>query len=169
MYRKPKLNAKLLLIFASIILSSLTCGEVSSSEGAHGLERAEHELHKNVFGVFAGVASAGRREKGFALGLEYERRINESFGIGAVAEYTFDDGDFWVFAIPFAYHKNAWKFYVAPGMEKSSDHGTEGLVRLGAEYAIEIGSGWEISPQLNVDFVDGEDVWVLGALFAKGF
>jgi hypothetical protein len=86
-----------------------------------------------------------------------------------VAEYTFYDGDFWVFAIPFAYHKNAWKFYVAPGMEKSSDHGTEGLVRLGAEYAIEIGSGWEISPQLNVDFVDGEDVWVLGALFAKGF
>jgi hypothetical protein len=51
----------------------------------HELERAEHELHKNVFGVFAGVASAGRREKGFALGLEYERRINGSFGIGAVA------------------------------------------------------------------------------------
>jgi len=61
------------------------CEGFSSNEVVHELERAEHELHKNVFGVFAGVASAGRREKGFALGLEYERRINESFGIGAVA------------------------------------------------------------------------------------
>ena len=150
------------------MLSTLACGEVSSSEVAHGLDRGEHELHKNVFGVFAGIASAGRREKGFALGLEYQRRINESFGIGAVAEYTFDDADFWVFAIPFVYYKNAWKFYVAPGIEKSS-HCTEGLVRLGTEYAIQIGGGWEISPQLNIDFVDGEDVWVLGAFFAKGF
>ena len=37
-----------------------------------------------------------------------------------------------------------------------------------AEYAFEAGS-WEISPELVVDFVDGEDVWVLGLVFGKGF
>jgi hypothetical protein len=85
-----------------------------------------HEIHKNVIGIFTGVASAGRREKEFVFGIEYERRIKESFGIGTVAEYTVGDADFWVFAIPLVYHKNAWKFYVAPGIEKSSHHGTEG-------------------------------------------
>jgi hypothetical protein len=47
--------------------------------------------------------------------------------------------------------------------------GTEELVRLGAEYAFEFSDGWEIAPQINVDFVDSEDVWVFGVVFAKGF
>ncbi len=47
-------------------------------------------------------------------------------------------------------------------------HGTESLVRLSAEYAFEAGA-WEISPQLAVDFVDGEEVLILGFVFGKGF
>ena len=167
--RQLKPGARLILIAASLMLSAISYGEDRSSQVAHELEEGGHEIHKNVIGVFAGRASASRREKGFALGIEYERRINKSFGIGAVAEYTFNDADFWVFAIPFAYHRNAWKFYVAPGIEQSSAHGTEGLVRFGAEYVFHLGGGYEIAPQLNVDFVDGEDVWVVGAFFAKSF
>jgi hypothetical protein len=53
------------------MLSTLACGDVSSIEVAHELERGGHGFHKNVIGVFAGIASAGRREKGFALGIEY--------------------------------------------------------------------------------------------------
>jgi hypothetical protein len=37
------------------------------------------------------------------------------------------------------------------------------------ERAFEMSGGWEIAPQLNVDFVDGEDVWVLGVLLARRF
>ena len=40
---------------------------------------------------------------------------------------------------------------------------------LGAEYAFELSDGWEIAPQINVDLVDNEDVWVFGVVFAKGF
>jgi len=43
------------------------------------------------------------------------------------------------------------------------------LVRFGVERPFELSGGWEIAPQLNVDFVDGEDVWVPGALFARRF
>jgi hypothetical protein len=57
---------------------------------------------------------------------------------------------------------------VAPGVEDSSKHGTESLVRFGAGYGFKTG-GWMITPQLNVDFVDGEDVWVFGVGFGKGF
>jgi hypothetical protein len=94
--------------------------------------------------------------------------LNEPFGIGVLAERTFGDADFWVYAVSFAYRVDRWKFYVAPGIEDSDDHGTESLVRLSAEYAFEVGS-WELSPQLAIDFVDGEEVLIMGVVFGKGF
>jgi hypothetical protein len=127
-----------------------------------------HGSHKNVFSLFAGVTHAGRRENGAALGIAYERLLNKSFAIGVLAEHTFGDADFTVYAVPFAFRVNRWKFYVAPGIEDSDAHGTESLVRVAAEYAFVAGS-WEISPQLAVDFVDGEEVLILGVVFGKGF
>jgi hypothetical protein len=103
-----------------------------------------------------------------ALGVAYERLLNKSFAIGVFAEHTFGDADFTVYAVPFAYRMDRWKFYVAPGIEDSEAHGTESLVRLGAEYALKAGA-WEISPQVAVDFVDGEEVLILGVVFGKGF
>jgi hypothetical protein len=125
-----------------------------------------HDFHPNLIALFVGVTDEGRHEA-LALGIEYERRLNESFGVGLVAEHTFGDLDFWVYAVPFAYHTGPWKFYIAPGVE-DGDHGSESLVRVGGEYAFEVGD-WEISPQLDVDLVDGEEVFVLGVTFGKGF
>jgi hypothetical protein len=141
--------------------------ESSEHESAAGHESA-HESHKNVVSFFAGVTHAGRRKNGAALGVAYERLLNESFGIGVLAEHTFGDADFTVYAVAFAYRVDRWKFYIAPGIEDSAAHGTESLVRLSAEYAFEAGS-WEISPQLAVDFVDGDEVLILGVVFGKGF
>jgi len=73
-----------------------------------------------------------------------------------------------VYAVPFAYRFDRLKVFVAPGIEDSNEHGTESLVRLAAEYAFEAAS-WEISPQLAVDFVDGDQVLILGVVFGKPF
>ena len=127
-----------------------------------------HKSHKNVVSFFTGVTHEGRRENGAALGVAYERLLNKKFSFGVLAEHTFGDADFTVYAVAFAYRLDRWKFYVAPGIEDSDAHGTESLVRLGTEYAFEAGS-WEISPQLAVDFVDGEEVLILGVAFGKGF
>jgi len=40
-------------------------------------------------------------------------------------------------------------------------------VRIGFEYGFEKGA-WEISPQLDVDFVDDEEVYVIGVVFGRG-
>jgi hypothetical protein len=48
------------------------------------------------------------------------------------------------------------------------DCGAESLAHLGAEYALKTGT-WEISPQLAVDFVGGDEVLVFGVVFGKGF
>ena len=140
----------------------------SSEHDSAAAHESAHGSHHNVVSFFAGVTHAGRRENGAALGVGYERLLNESFAIGVFAEHTFGDADFTVYAVTFAYRVDRWKFYIAPGIEDSTEHGTESLVRLSAEYAFEAGS-WEISPQFAVDFVDGEEVLILGVVFGKGF
>ncbi len=56
---------------------------------------------------------------------------------------------------------------MSSGIE-DSDHASESLIRVGGEYAFEVGA-WEIAPQINVDFVDGEETVVAGVLIGKGF
>ncbi|MDJ0939215.1 MAG: hypothetical protein QNJ00_05590 [Woeseiaceae bacterium] len=127
----------------------------------------EHEEnHKNEIGIFVGITHE-RRENGAALGLEYGRHVTDRFGIGLVAERTWGDFDFWVFAVPLAYSVDDWVFAVAPGVERGEED-TEELVRLTVGYEIETESTL-IVPSLSVDFVDGEQVYVLGASFAFGF
>ena len=136
----------------------------STEEGAH---EGAHDFHRNIVSIFTGITHGGRRDNGLALGVGYERRLNKTFSIGVLAEHTFGDFDFTVYAVPFAYRVDRWKFLVAPGVE-DGDHGAESLVRLGAEYAFEFDS-WEMAPQVAVDFVDGDEVFIIGVVFGKGF
>ena len=128
-----------------------------------------HAYHKNTVGVFAGITGEDRRERGFTLAIEYERRLNEKFGVGVILERAFGDLDFDIYALTAAYHAGHWKYIIGVGKEDAKDHhGTENLVRVGLERAFEVGS-FEIAPQFSVDYVDGETVFVVGAVFAKGF
>ena len=165
MVRKLDLIAVLALLLI-VVGARPAFAQAGEHESASDHE-ATHDFHSNLLALFVGVTYEGSSENGFALGIEYERRLNESFGVGVLAEHTFGDLDSWVYAVPFAFHTGRWKFYVAPGVE-DGDQGSESLVRLGAEYAYEVGA-WEISPQLDVDLVDGEVVPVLGVTFGKGF
>jgi len=154
---------KVAVIYSLLLVSGSFAYAESTESDSH------HEYHPNMVGVFVGGTSQQRRQKGLALGVEYERRLNKSFGIGALAERTFGDLDFWVVAFPFAYHTGPWKFYVGPGWEiEDREDDNEFLVRLGGEYGFEVGS-LEIAPQVDVDFVDGNAVLVCGITFARGF
>ncbi len=42
------------------------------------------------------------------------------------------------------------------------------MIRVGGEYAFEVGS-WDISPTLDIDFVDGEQVLGVGVSIGLGF
>ena len=128
-------------------------------------EEHDHE-HRNEVAVFFGLTDEGRDE-GFAIGIEYERRLNESFGVGALAERTWRGTDFWVYAIPLTLHVNRWKFLVAAGVEKSDGH-TENLVRLAGGYECEVGTA-AVTPILAFDSVDGQLIYVVGVSIGFGF
>ena len=62
-----------------------------AEEGEHestSEHEGAHEFHPNMLALFVGNTHEERRKNGFALGLEYERRLNQSFGIGLIAEHT---------------------------------------------------------------------------------
>ena len=160
-------NRRILKMTQSTIFSFFLLPISVLAAGGTDEHETKHSFHPNVIGLFLGSTGEDRRDSDFTFGIEYERRISESFGVGGVIERAFGDHDFWVFAVPFAYHTGAWKWYVAPGMENKDDHKNEFLVRIGLEYAFEVGE-YELSPQVDVDFVDGEQEYVIGVVFARG-
>lgn len=168
MLTKRVMVIRAFVFFWSVLLPMSVIASDQDHDSAGSDAHESHGFHKNIAGVFAGITHAGRRENGPAIGFEYARRFNESFSLAAVAEYTGGDGDFWVAVLPFVWHLGHWKLYAGPGIE-DGHHGTEELLRLGVERAFALSDGWEIAPQVNVDLVDGEDVWVFGVLFARGF
>ena len=121
----------------------------------------------NMLSLFVGITDETRRDKGATLGLEYERRLDATLGVGLVAEYVFGDLNFSIFAVPLFFHTGRWKFQIAPGVE-DSDLGTEFLLRIGGDYGFEVGR-WEIAPGIDVDFVDGDVVPVVGVIIGRGF
>ncbi|MBW1790359.1 MAG: hypothetical protein JRK53_27755 [Deltaproteobacteria bacterium] len=110
-------------------------------------------------------------ENGFSIGFTYEYRLNELFGIGGLIEYAGKDFREWVLAAPFFLHPyEGWRFLVAPGIDIEDEDGDNNfLLRAGAAYEFEITERWSITPEFNVDFVDGDEVFVYGFSFGYGF
>jgi opacity protein-like surface antigen len=125
-----------------------------------------------------------------AVGLEYEYRFSDNWGVGAVYEQLGDDDTIRdeVVVIPVSLHLgHGWRFFAGPGYEshsssnadKSHDEcGTEGehkhkdkfLLRLGAGYEFKIGQHWSIAPEFLVDAIEtGDNTWLAGIAFGYHF
>lgn len=159
------------MISMRTVLNVRFTAALASTSGLHDREAIAEEAEtgehlNNEVALVIGVTHE-RRENGGALGLEYGRRVNDRFGVGIFAERTWGEFVFRVVGVPLVFHADRWKFIAAPGIE-DSDQGTEELLRLGVGYEIETESTL-IKPLLGVDFVGGEQVYVLGASFGLEF
>ncbi|GAB5413403.1 MAG: hypothetical protein Cons2KO_10060 [Congregibacter sp.] len=144
-----------------MFLTSFFClGEIAQAQPSH---HGDFEPHHTV-GVFLGDTTEDRRD-GVTLGLEYEYRASTKWGLGLTAEHVAGDFDTNVLVLPVAHHRGPWKFYAGPGVE-FADEGEEPLFRAGVEYGFHLGE-FEVSPQIDVDFVDGERLIVFGVVIAR--
>lgn len=160
--RSPRFRR--LLAIACMLALTVIDGTVCASEDGH-----HAGYHRNYVAVFGGVTSKDRRKNAATIGIEYERRLSERYGLGFIYEHAYGDLDFNIYAIQFAFHSGPWKWYVAPGIEDAKRHpGNEFLLRVGVEYAFEMGT-YELAPQFDVDYVDGDTVLVLGVTVGRGF
>lgn len=128
----------------------------------------------NHFGLFAGLTSGGqqsgdgRDSAAFTVGLDYERRLNQRWGVGVMGDWAFGDRRDYILAVPaFLHIGRALRFHLAPGVERfrdgaPKDGNSEFLIRTGVAYNLYFES-ITLTPSLSVDFVHGEQLYVLGA------
>ncbi len=146
---------------STLVLSSIICTALSPTLKAE--TEGEHHQPGSTLGLFIGDTTEDRRV-GETIGLEFEHRINATWGVGLTAEHVAGDFDVNVLVIPVAMHNGPWKLYAGPGLEHTHNH-EHPLFRVGAEYGFHVGD-FEISPQIDLDFVDGERLLIFGVVFA---
>ena len=154
-----------LLLSAVVLLIMMAPGTTPAEE--------EHEGHEGIHGhqhrleLFLGNTH-NEGEDGFSVGLTYEYRLNAILGVGGLVEYVGGELNEFIGAVPLFIHPyKGWRFILAPGFDSKQDR-RDFLFRAGVGYEFEI-DRWSISPEFNVDFVDGEHVLVYGVSFGYGF
>lgn len=162
-----------------------------AAEEAH--ETEEH--HMNALAVFVGGTHAEDQTQG-TLGVEYERHLASRVGLVLAFEYAGGDFREYILGAGVAVNVNpvgGLIFTVGAGLERQpveEEHGEENggdhevevasngaaegkeslfVFRLGITYEIELGRRWFLSPQFNLDLVDGETVEVFGVSVGFGF
>jgi hypothetical protein len=124
-------------------------------------------------GIFIGYTNAND-ETHFTYGLEYEYKFNRNWGLGAVYEKIDDahhgDGVTVTVAELFYHPLNNLRFGLGIGKEKiGGEHPhSEDLYRLSASYEYHVGD-FGLEPTLAVDFIDGEQAYVLGLALVRPF
>ena len=160
------------VLLAAVLLRGVAASSAEEHDG-HDVHAQPHsgEEHypRHVIGLFVGDthedSEEGRRD-GLTLGAEYEYRVSETFGAGLILEHVAGDFDVDILVLPVAYHNGPWKFYAGPGIEKGEEE--EFMFRVGVEYGFHVGD-YEVSPQVDLDFVAGERLFVFGVVFARHF
>ena len=147
----------LLLIIMPLGISSAEEKEADGEEfGPHRIELFLGNTHDEGENIFT-------------IGVGYEYRVNQWFGVGGLIEGLRGEVREWIVVVPFYLHPyKGWRFVLAPGIEGQIREHREFLIRVGAAYEFEIGR-WSITPEFNLDFVDGREVPVFGVSFGYGF
>jgi len=155
----------LLLIGSTIFLLS---GVANADQSEH---HPRHHLAIFVGGGFEREDN-GHEENGAALGLKYEIKINEKWGVGAAVERLYGSGQHrsWAAVIPVSFYATeSWRLFAGPGFESHSIK-DKYLMRFGIAYEISLGERWSASPEFLVDIIEGgAKTYVIGIAVGFGF
>jgi hypothetical protein len=116
---------------------------------------AEEVERLNRVALFLGATTKDSHTHA-TIGLEYERRLSELIGVGAVAEASPDGRDF-VGAFPVFFHPvGELALSIGPGFSVDEGHG-HFLVRFGAAWDFELPAGLSLAPSVSYDLTVGSD------------
>ncbi len=157
------------------------CPLMAQQEGHEG--RGAEEIHRHHFAVLAG-GSHNTKKDGGTIGADYEYRFHHR--LGALASFEYVAGDFRedVYVFTAAWHP--WKglrLIAGPGFDRElkrkeeTEHLAEpehhskyrGLFRTGASWEFHLKEHFTIGPEIAVDVLKGEKVFVYGINFGFGF
>ena len=121
-----------------------------------GLADEDEGHHRNHLSLFVGATHAEGNDEA-TVGLEYEYRLNEQFGVGALLDHAGGDVDSTIVAGAVFFHPYEGLLLLAAAGNEHTHHGDELVLRAGIGYEFEIGDGWTLTPLLNFDFVENEE------------
>lgn len=125
--------------------------------------------HHHVAGFLGGgvetKADGREKEIGIALGVQYEYRFSQKWGVEGLVEFlgkdTLRDA---IVAVPAVFHPaDGWRLFAGPGFE-FTDQKDKALLRLGVGYAFHLNNHWSIAPELFSDFISGGAVTLVGGV-----
>ena len=166
-----------MVMYWRLVLASAVCVAVIAPAGLaaeHAPEAHEgsHHYHPHMLELLLGDTyedGEHGEEHGFTVGLTYEHRFTDLFGTGGFLEYASGDFSAWTAGVPLFIHPyKGWRFALAPGLEYK-DHEEEFLFRTGVAYEFKLSESWVLVPEFDVDFVDGEELYVFGLALGFGF
>ena len=148
--------------------------------------------HKNDFAIFLGGTDEHGHPTEFTWGLDYKRRVAKRWAVGGLFDYAGGSLRNSIVAASVTWWPVArLTLTAAPGIEfhngrssknscgcggstqseEPEEHGeadedaTYFVLRLGVGWGFPIGESYAIEPQINLDLVEGEKVWVYGLNF----
>jgi len=149
-------------------------GEALEASEEHAEEHGEH-FHANHLSLFIGATEAEEHhgEKGdpdFTLGVDYERRLSQLWGVGGMIDWVVEGRREWLIGpIGFVHPYKGLKFFAAPCYQHIREGAKDEFVfRLGAAWDFEVGK-YSIAPNVIYDFADEHDFLVLGVTIGRGF
>lgn len=168
--------------FSLLPAAVLAACPLAAQHGEHG-NRETEEIHRHHFAVLAG-ASHNTMKDGGTIGADYEYRFHHR--LGALASFEYVGGDFRedVYAFTAAWHP--WKglrLIAGPGFDRelkrkeeiahlaeAEHHGKyRGLFRTGASWEFHWRDHVTFGPEIAVDILKGEKVFVYGINVGWGF
>lgn len=156
---------KKLIVVIFLLLSTTAIADELEAAKTH--EDGGH--HKHTLALFAGVTVEGNDDLS-TLGIEYSFRFHENWTAGGVAERAEREKDstLLIAFIHFWPYKG-WLMGVGAGTKDPRGE-TEAVYRATIGYEFELGNGWVIAPQANLDVIENhEDEEVYGIAFGKTF
>ena len=162
--QKPAMISLIMALFVLIVPVKASAEESANGGKEKGME------NRHAMELFIGNTHDDG-EDGATIGLSYEYRLNQLFGIGGLAEYAGMDIREGAVLVPIFWHPyKEWRFVGAPGMEFDKDEDDVSFIfRVGTAYEFEIHERWSMTPEVNVDFVDRSPVFVYGLSFGYKF
>ena len=149
-----------MLIGIGLIATNVLSAEMHEEESHH---------HKHHVAVFFGNTHDYHSEDAFTVGLDYEYRLTDLIGAGALIDYAGGDIESTVVGGGLFFHP--WRDLRLLGAIGNEHHSgdDEFLVRLGVMYDFFI-NDWSISPTVDVDLLgSGHQNWVYGIALGRGF
>jgi len=146
--------------------SNIAIATDAHNDEAH---EAAGEHAKHTLGLFAGVTQE-EDENHETFGFEYSYRLNHAWSVGGVIERAErEKNSTLIIAFAHWWPYKAWFLGAGIGQKDPGDK-RETTVRASIGYEFELGGGWVLEPQFNLDIIKhNEDERVIGIAFGKQF